>query len=58
MDLAKFFVGIVGSRSGINLLQRSPLFAKHVQGHTPPCNYEINGNSYTMGYYLAPGIDL
>ena len=38
--------------SDLNVLQRS-LFARLAVKEAPPCNYEINGHQYDMGYYLT-----
>jgi hypothetical protein len=50
------FFGMSGSHNGINVLHRSPIFARLAEGKGPLVKYNINGHDYDMGYYLADAI--
>ncbi|TVU18572.1 hypothetical protein EJB05_34679, partial [Eragrostis curvula] len=50
------FFGLPGSLNDVNVLRRSPLFQSLTCGTAPQVEYMVNGNKYTMGYYLADGI--
>ncbi|KAH9108181.1 hypothetical protein AeMF1_016608, partial [Aphanomyces euteiches] len=50
------YIGLPGSNSDINVLDRSPLIEKLLRGVAPHCQYNINGSAYTMSYLLVDGI--
>jgi hypothetical protein len=50
------FFALPSSLNDINVLNRSPLFQSLTSGTAPQVEYMMNGNTYTMGYYLANGI--
>ena len=50
------FFGMPGSMNDINVLQRSPILHSFLDGTMPRLNYEVNGNSYDLPYWLADGI--
>jgi Plant transposon protein len=51
--------GSPGSMNDINVLDNSSTVESIIAGDFPPkSNYRVNGNTYTMPYYLADGIHL
>ncbi|XP_020178680.1 uncharacterized protein [Aegilops tauschii subsp. strangulata] len=49
------YFGMPGSCNDINVLDRSPLFAKLANEEAPPVTFEANGRTYSMGTILQMG---
>lgn len=49
-------LGIAGSQNDFNVLQRSRVFARPLEGHAPSYNYEIDAHLYSKEHYLSDGI--
>lgn len=50
------FFCLPGSLNDLNILNASPVFNNVVEGTAPRVEFEIGGNKYRSGYYLADGI--
>jgi hypothetical protein len=50
------FFGVPGSCNDINVLDRFTLVSDILKGTTPPCTWELNGETHQQGYYLTDGI--
>ena len=50
------FFGLPRSNNDINVFERSHIFSDLAEGCALVVHYSINGQNYTMGYYLADGI--
>ncbi|XP_057543862.1 uncharacterized protein LOC130823253 [Amaranthus tricolor] len=48
--------GMPSSYNDLNVLYRSPLLVDLFEGRAPPVNFMVNGNQYSMSYYLTDGI--
>lgn len=50
------FFGTSGSLNDINVLERAPLFQSSIDGTGWTVQFQVQGNTYTNGYYLVDGI--
>ena len=50
------FFGLPSSNNDINEIERTHIFSNLAEGRAPAANYSINGNNYTIGYYLVNDI--
>jgi hypothetical protein len=57
-EIWQAFFSMSGNCNDINVLQRSPLFARLANGEILALQFVANGRTYDKGYYLANGIYL
>lgn len=50
------YFGLPGSLNDINVYDRSPIHERTLSGESPRVTYEVNGNVYTIPYWLSDGI--
>jgi hypothetical protein len=50
------FFGLAGSNNDINVLHRSTLLDRLLNGEHPAITFAVNGNDYSLPYYLVDGI--
>jgi len=50
------FFGLPGACNDLNVLAKSTVFDELLEGNKTPVDYEINGKSHNLGYYVADGI--
>jgi hypothetical protein len=50
------FFGLPGSNNDLNILDKSPLLIDIMHGRAPNVEFQVNNNTYSMGYYLMDGI--
>ena len=57
VDMSCFFWhSTPGPLNDINVLQRLPMFHDICEGRVPLISFNVNDNTYHMGYYLTDGI--
>jgi hypothetical protein len=52
------YFGMPSSCNDINVLQRSPVFSPYLRNYDAIVGFNVNENSYDMGYFLADSIYL
>lgn len=50
------FFGTPGANNDLNVIDQSPLFQHFIDGTSPAVKFTVNGNEYSVPYYLVDGI--